>query len=331
VKTVLGTCRILAVGAALIVLAACAGAPQLRATEKLSAPLDPVTEDPRPRLPVEVTSSGGTKVTIRDVSRLVPLAGSLTETVFALGLGDNVVGCDITATFDEAAHLPLVTRAHDVSAESVLALRPTLVLAQTDTGPAEALDQIRRAGVPVVVFDVPDSINDVYSRVRAIARSLGLPTEGELLVRRIRSEIASVARRIPDMRSRPKVAFLYMRGHAGVYLIGGKGSGADSMIAAAGAVDAGTAAGLRQAFTPITSEALVKAAPDVILMTTTGLESVGGLDGVVDVPGVAQTPAGRDRRVISIEDGLLYSFGARSPVALSQLVDALYYSEGTSP
>ena len=91
--------------------------------------------------------------TVADVSRIVPLVGSISEVVFALGLGDNVVAHDISATFAEAAHLPLVTRAHDVSAESVLSLHPTLVLADPETGPPEALDHIRNVGIPVVVIE----------------------------------------------------------------------------------------------------------------------------------------------------------------------------------
>jgi iron complex transport system substrate-binding protein len=96
------------------------------------------------------------------------------------------------------------------------------------------------------------------------------------------------------------------------------------MIRAAGAIDAGTALGLSQPFTAITSESLVRAAPDIILMTTTGLESVGGLDGLVKIPGIGQTPAGKQRRVVTVEDGLLYSFGPRTPVALEELIEQIY-------
>jgi iron complex transport system substrate-binding protein len=206
----------------------------------------------------------------------------------------------------------------------VLSLGPTVVLAQSDTGPPEALEQIRGVGVPVVVLDVPESIRDVSTRITTIARALGVADAGRTLVERSRAEIAAVQRTIPADAPRPSVAFLYMRGQAGVYLMGGKGSGADSMIEAAGAVDAGAAIGLERAFTPITSEALVEAAPDVILMTTTGLESVGGLEGLLEIPGIAQTPAGRQRRVVTVEDGLLYSFGSRTPEALEQLIAGLY-------
>lgn len=124
--------------------------------------------------------------------------------------------------------------------------------------------------------------------------------------------------------SRPKVAFLYMRGTAAVYLIGGKGSGADSLIAAAGAEDAGTASGLTKPFTPITSEALIKARPDVILMMTKGLESVGGVDGLQDIPGIRETPAGMDRRVVDLEDGVLLGFGPRTPLVIDILVDRIH-------
>lgn len=211
-----------------------------------------------------------------------------------------------------------------MSAESVLSLRPTVVLAQTDTGPPEALQQIRDAGVPVVVVEAPTSLDDITPRIDLIAAALGVPAAGDQLVERTQAEIAAVQAAIPTDVATPRVAFLYLRGTAGVYLIGGPDSGADSMIVAAGGVDAGTAMGLDRPFTPLTSEALVSAAPDVILMTTTGLESVGGIDGLVKIPGIAQTPAGIDRRVITVEDGLLYSFGSRTSEALREIIDQLY-------
>jgi iron complex transport system substrate-binding protein len=275
-----------------------------------------------PVLPVTVTSADGRTVTVEDVSRIVPLRGSLAEIVFALGLGERVVGRDVTATFPEAADLPLVTRAHDVSAESVLSLRPTLVLVDGDTGPPEALDHIRNAGVPVVELATATRVEEIGPRIEAVATALGVPDAGRALAARTDADIAAARDGAPDDDLR--VAFLYFRGTAGVYLIGGPGSGADSMITAAGAIDAGTAMGLDRAFTPITSESLVVAAPDAILMTTTGLESVGGIDGLVEIAGIAQTPAGRDRRVVAVEDGLLYSFGTRTPEAIEAIVAQLH-------
>ncbi|MER5213552.1 ABC transporter substrate-binding protein [Streptomyces sp. NPDC002838] len=278
---------------------------------------------PTPELPVTVDSSDGRQVTVEDTSRILPLNGGVAEIVFTLGLGDRVVGRDITATFEEAKKLPQVTKAHDVSAESVLSLRPTVVLADTDTGPEEAVDQIRDAGVPVVVLDPATKPADVSTRTTRIAEALGVPEAGKALNARMDKEL-SAARAAAPKGSEPKVAFLYMRGSAAVYLMGGKGSGADSLIDAAGAVDAGVEAGLDKPFTPLTSEALVSAQPDVILMMDKGLESVGGVDGLVDIPGIRETPAGTNRRVVTLEDGVLLSFGPRTPLVIDILVDRIH-------
>jgi len=298
-------------------------------TSQVSERIDPIANKPKAKLPVSVDSADGRTVEVTDTSRVVVLNGSLAEVVYTLGLGDRVVGRDITATFKEAKKVPLVTRAHDVSAESVLSQRPTLVLAQTDSGPPDALQQIRDTGVPVVVFDEPRSIEEIGRREVAVAEALGVKSVGTKLSERTSAQLEAITAQVPTKGKKPTVAFLYMRGQAGVYLIGGKGSGADSMIEAAGGIDAGTAMGLQKAFTPITSEALAEAAPDVILMTSTGLESVGGIDGLVEIPGIAQTPAGKQRRIITEEDGLLFSFGARTPVALRRLVEKLHQVEAS--
>ncbi|MGY1577744.1 heme/hemin ABC transporter substrate-binding protein [Streptomyces sp. MN13] len=280
-------------------------------------------EAPKPKLPVTVDSSDGRRVTVRDASRILPLNGGVAEIVFTLGLGDRVVGRDVTATFEEAKKLPLVTKAHDVSAESVLSLRPTVVLADTDTGPSEAIDQIRGAGIPVVVLDPATELADVSTRTTRIADALGVPAAGKALNARIAKDLKAARAAVPE-GSRPRVAFLYMRGSAAVYLMGGEGSGADSLIAAAGAVDAGVEAGLDKPFTPLTSEALVEAQPEVILMMSKGLESVGGVEGLMDVPGIRETPAGADRRIVALEDGVLLSFGPRTPLVIDILVDRLH-------
>ncbi|WP_170837743.1 heme/hemin ABC transporter substrate-binding protein [Streptomyces sp. TP-A0874] len=288
--------------------------------------LEPLTTTADPRLPATVRSDDGHRVTVRSADRIVPLTGSLAEIVFTLGLGDRVVARDVTTTFQQAKDLPVVTRAHDVSAESVLALRPTVVLAETTTGPAEAVQQIRDAGVPLVVLPPAKALEDVGSRIDAVATALGVPKSGEELRERTEGRIDAVRRTIPESGepTGPRVAFLYLRGSASVYLLGGADSGAGSLLEAAGAVDAGKESGLRKDFTPITSEALAKAAPEAILVMSKGLDSVGGVEGLLEIPGIAQTPAGQDRRIVSIDDGVLLNYGPRTDEVLRSLVDQLY-------
>ncbi|MFF9347483.1 hemin ABC transporter substrate-binding protein [Streptomyces sp. NPDC014734] len=302
-------------------------------TKAVADRVEPLATTPEPRLPVTVKSADGADVTITSTDRIVPLTGGLSEIVFTLGLGEQVVARDITATFEQAAKLPVVTRAHDVSAESVLSLRPTVVLAETTTGPAEAIDQIRDAGIPLLVVRPAKELADVSRRIETVSAALGVPDAGSALDTRTRSRIDAVRKSVPapvDGQPKPRVAFLYLRGSASVYLLGGRESGASSLIEAAGGVDAGKESGLRKDFTAITSEALAKAAPDAILVMRKGLESVGGVDGLVKIPGVAETPAGMDRRIVSIDDGVLLNYGPRTDRVLSDLVAQLHPKDGAS-
>ena len=123
-----------------------------------------------------------------------------------------------------------------------------------------------------------------------------------------------------------KIAFLYMRGPA-ITMLAGPGSGADSLIAALGATDAGTASGLTSEFVPITSEAMIASAPDVILMMSGGLQSIGGVDGLEKIPGIAQTPAGRNARVVDMADTMLLSFGSNTGQVLAALAEAIYHPD----
>ena len=143
--------------------------------------------------------------------------------------------------------------------------------------------------------------------------------DGELAA--AKKDIAAIAPAADDRRLR--VAFLYVRGRAGVFFLFGKGYGADALISAVGAVDVATAAGITGA-KPASSEALLATNPDVLLTMTDGLASTGGVDGLLQRPGVADTVAGQHRRVVDMADGQVLSFGPSTPAVLRSLADALY-------
>ncbi|MEU3567882.1 ABC transporter substrate-binding protein [Kitasatospora sp. NPDC036755] len=315
----------------LLALTACGSTKAAPTAAASRAPdtVEPLVGDPAPRLPATTASADGREVTVTSVERIIPLNGSLSELVFSLGLGPKVVARDVSTTFRQAAALPVITQAHDVSAEGVLSLHPTVVLADRSTGPAEAIAQIRAAGVPLLVLDDAKRLADVGPRIDTVAAALGVPDAGRQLRERTEQRIDQAEAAVPAAGRHPRVAFLYLRGSASVYLLGGPASGAGSLIEAVGGEDAGTAAGLTGDFTPLTSEALVKAAPDAILVMSKGLDSVGGVDGLLKLPGVAQTPAGLDRRIVSVEDGRLLSYGPRTPQVLREIAAQLYPADAT--
>lgn len=295
-------------------------------TVEVGRDVAPIGPEPEPRLPATVESADGRKVTVRSADRILALNmyGSLAEIVYSLGLGKHMVGRDASTTFEGTAHLPLVTtNGHDLSAEAILRLDPTVVLADAGIGPPEAMEQLRAAGVPVVLIGDDQTLPAIGGHVTAVAGALGVPAAGRKLRARIDGEIKAGRDTAAASAAPLRIAFLYLRGTAGVYLIGGKGAGSDALIEAIGAVDAGTEAGL-SGFRPLTSEGMINAAPEVILVLTKGLESVGGVGGLVGLPGVAQTPAGRNRRVVDADDGSLLTFGPRTGATIEALAAAVY-------
>jgi len=296
------------------------------------AAVRPVVEDPEPQLPVTVTDAQGTAVTVTDASRILALDvyGTLARTVFELGLGDRVVGRDLSSGFAEIADRPLVTAGgHDLSAEAILDLAPTVIVTDTTLGPWDVVLQVREAGVPVVVVDSHRDVHGAPDLVRQVAAGLGVSAAGEQLAQRTQTEIdakvAQVAQVAPaDPADRLRIVFLYVRGQAGIYYMFGEGSGSGALIEALGGVDVAHEIGWR-GMRPVNDEGLVAASPDVILMMTDGLTSVGGVDGLLDrLPAIASTPAGERRRIVDMDGSQVLSFGPTTADVLDALAVALY-------
>ncbi|GAA4661582.1 heme/hemin ABC transporter substrate-binding protein [Gordonia humi] len=250
--------------------------------------------------------------------------GTLGTIVYALGLGSHVVGRDRSTTFPSALAVPEVTETgHTINTEKVLAADPTIVLAGTDTNPANAVDALRASGIDVVTFPSERSVAGTPQLIRDVARALGVPDAGEKLVARTQAQIAQARRSIPDPSGDPTMAFLYIRGEH-LILLAGPGSGADDLIENLGGVDAGTKSGLTAAFTQVSAEKMMKADPDVLLVMTQGADSVGGLDKVLDLPAVAETKAGRARRIVAMDETQILMFGPDTGQVLTALAKAIY-------
>jgi len=251
------------------------------------------------------------------VSRVVVLANGVAEIMNALNAKSILVGRDISSTESELKDIPIVTSGHQVLSEKVIALKPDLVIIDASTGPKSALDQIKSAGIKIVQTPESWTLADIPIKVAAVATAIGSPQQGNQLNAAFTSQLKTST--IP---SKPRIAFLYLRGTSSVYLIGGKGSGADSLISAIGATDIG-AQSLPNPFNTMTAESLATLNPDVIIVMSKGLQSVGGISGLLKLPGVAQTQAGKNQAVIDVDDSLLLSFGPRTPALVQALADAV--------
>lgn len=265
--------------------------------------------------------------------RIVSVGGALTETLFALGAQGEIVGTDTTSLFPAAAlQLPKVGYARSLSAEGLLSLRPTLVVATADAGPAAVLRQVQGAGVQLALLDSDHRFEGVLQRCQALAELCGREAAGAALQAQLQAQwqrsqqqvqalVQARAAAQPGEGSAP-LRVLFLLSHSMAQLrVAGSGTAADAMIRFAGASNVMAAT---QGYKPLTPEAAIAAAPDVILVTDQGLQAAGSVSAVLRLPGLAQTPAGRQRRVVAQDALLLLGFGPRLPQAVGALAQALH-------
>lgn len=252
-------------------------------------------------------------------SRVIALANGSAEIIDSLGLKKILIGRDIASNEPALESVPVVTSGHQVVAEKIIALNPDLVIIDSSVGPSQAIAAVKKAGIKVESIKEVWTVAGISQKVEEVASILGVDSSGQQLATAISRTIVGASEKVSGS---PRVLFLYLRGGNSIYFVGGKGSGADSLLTSIGAVDVGAVAN-SQPFSPLTAESLIELKPEIILVMSKGLASVGGVSGLLELPGVAQTPAGKQSRIISVDDSLLLSFGARTPSLLSQLAMAL--------
>jgi iron complex transport system substrate-binding protein len=250
-------------------------------------------------------------------SRVVVLANGVAEIMQSLNAQSIIVGRDISSTEKSLEDIPIVTSGHQILPEKVISLKPDLVLIDASSGPQSAIAQIEKSGVRVVKIPESWTLADIEIKVAAVGSAIGASQQAQMLIEKLNQSLAQ-----SQIEKRLRIAFLYLRGTSSVYLIGGAGSGADSIFASLGAVDVG-AQQLKNPFNTLTAESLAALNPDVIVVMSKGLESVGGVEGLLKLPGVGQTKAGKNSAIIDVDDSLLLSFGPRTPSLIEQLRIAL--------
>ena len=251
-------------------------------------------------------------------------AGALSRMVWSLGLGKNLVGRDTASDFPGVANLPQVTLGgHSINAETVLALRPEIVLTDGTIGPSRVVQKLRDAGIQVVSVSAERTPETIGTLINDVASALGLEDQAGRVQELVDKRLDSATRSAQSRADGRKMMVLYLRG-TGVAMIAGPDSGGRSLVRRLGGVDPGEQLGISGTFTPLTPEALTSAAPETLIVMRDGLESVGGIDGLLEIPGVNQTPAGRNRSVLDVPDSQLLSFGSDTPRVIEAMAEALY-------
>ena len=252
--------------------------------------------------------------------RIITLNSAITETIFGLGMGGSIVATDVTSISPKAAaSLPRVSQNRSFSAEGIMAFKPTVVLVGEGDMSKTIQQQLQQTGIKVVQLKQEYTAKGAFRFIQDVADAIDATEIGKSVVKRTQLTYDRVMENIQQEKQKgkktPKVLFVYARG-AGTMSVAGKGSSVDAMINLAGGKNA-----IQEFadFKPYTTEAMVQANPDIILMFDFGASSLGGTEAILKMPGVALTQAGKNKRILVMNASLLVNFSTRLPEAIIEL------------
>ncbi|TPL87784.1 hemin ABC transporter substrate-binding protein [Mesorhizobium sp. B2-3-14] len=260
-----------------------------------------------------------------DPSKIAAIGGSITEIVYALGEERHLVARDSTSLYPKAAlDLHDVGYMRQLSPEGVLSVNPTGILALHGSGPKEAVDVLKKTGIPFI--EVPEQYNreGILQKVRIVGKAIGVEAKAEVLARALDAKLTAAEKRTASIKERRRVLFI-LSTQGGKILAAGSETAADGMVKLAGGVNAVEGfSGYKQ----MSDEAIITARPDVILMMSNAGPPVSD-DEVFGNPSIASTPAGTARKLIRIDGAYLLGFGPRTADAIHDLAVSLYGAQVT--
>lgn len=257
------------------------------------------------------SSQENKKVEVKEDTKIISLNGTITEVLYAADLGDKIVGVDVTSTFPEQAQKnPVLGHVSKLNVESMIGLQPTVVFVKKGEVNPEIQNKLKNGGAQIVAIEQDYSVEGTKSYIKQILESVSAGDRFEKISQKIDEDLEGVQ----PLESKPKVLFIYARG-AGTLMVAGQNTQMDAMIELAGGVNA--AQGF-ESFKPLTNEAVVTAAPDVILMFNSGKASLQE-SGVWNIPGISATPAGENQNIITMDAQFLSGFGPRLGAAVAEL------------
>jgi len=267
-----------------------------------------------------VTDAHGRTVSVADAKRIVSIGGAVTEILFALGLGDRVVGIDLTSTYPPAAHQkPQVGYMRALSAEGVLSLAPDLVIAVEGSGPPDVIAVLEKASIPFVLVPEAHDGASAAAKIRFIAKLLGEEQKGEEVASALEDDLKTIESMRASIGERRKAVFV-LGMSTGSPLAAGDETAADGIFALAG-ID--NALGGFSGYKPTSDEAAMASEPDaIVIMAERGHDLTPEV--VFSTPAFAGTPAATNNRLIALSGGYLLNFGPRTAHAAHDLAAAVY-------
>ena len=270
---------------------------------------------------VTVHDARNRDITIGDPARIVSIGGAITEILYALGFEERLAGVDATSLYPAAAlrDKPNVGYMRQLSAEGVLGLNPSLVLAVQGSGPKETMDVLEAAKVPLVLVPETFSEQGLLDKIRLVGHAMDADKRAECLTAAVTNDLAQL-RELRSKVTRPVRVMFVMSLLNGRAMAAGQKTAANEIIALAGGVNAIDS---YDGYKIVNDEAIVAARPDVVLSIQRGKDSVEA-ETVYLHPAFALTPVAANKGFVSMEGLYLLGFGPRTAAAARDLSLKLY-------
>lgn len=262
-----------------------------------------------------------------DAKRIVALGGTVTEIIYALGEGDRIAAVDSTSTFPkEATDKPDIGYVRQISPEGVLSQKPDLIVAESGAGPADAIDILKASGIEFVSIPSPPETAAIPDKIRAVGAAIGAKDKAEVLASDVASRLKALEDKIAAQSSPKKKVLFALSLANGRVMAAGANSSADAMIRLAGGENAVSSI---SGYKPLTDEAVIAAAPDVVLVMSGGAMHLTA-EQAFALPALAASPAGQSGAFITMDGLFLLGLGPRATEAAAEL-HAKLYPEGAKP
>lgn len=260
-----------------------------------------------------------------DANQIVSVGGAVTEIIYALGEQDRLVGRDTTSNYPpEVFDLPDIGYMRRLSAEGILSINPDLIIAEEGSGPIDTIELLAEADIPFVT--IPDAFtrDGIVAKITAVAAALGIPEKGADLGARIDADLKAAETVADHAGDKKRVLFILTLSNDR-FLVSGTNSAADGIIRMAGGINVITEF---EGYKPLTDEALLAAAPDIILlMNRTGQSQISD-DALAINPAISVTPAGKSRAFLRMDGMFMLGFGPRTAQAILDLNKMFYPTKG---
>ena len=275
-----------------------------------------------------ITAAAVTSEKEEKVNRIISLNGTITELIYELGLESELVGVDRTSVYPTTAtKLPNLGHMRQLNAEAILALKPTAILVDEENQDNAVLKQMAEAGITIKGIAVPQTLTGVLDVAEQLSTVLEKEFDTAKLAEKVQDNETKLKAFLAEKEEKPKVLFIYARG-ANMTMVAGKNTFAEKMIELAGGTHIMHEF---ESFKPLTPEALLAQQPEVILMFDSGLASLTNeeenktaIDGLLAIQGMAETPAGKNKRVIAMDGLYLSGFGPRASEAALELAQKIH-------